>query len=124
MHGVNFGFGFNFRNPLGDRDHDGIPNFRDPYNNLTGQFRGIFNRGFERFRGMMSGFGFRGWGPHRGPEGHHRGFEHRRGFEHHRGPIGARPGHYGNPGMGHGVGPRPHIPGAGRAIPIGRPCHR
>lgn len=113
MYGINFGC--NFRNPLGDRDHDGIPNFRDPYNNLTGRFRGLFNRGFERFRGMISGFGFRGFGPHRG------------GFGPHRGPIGARPGHYGHSPIGRNHipgGGRHHIPGAGRPIPIGRPCHR
>lgn len=100
MYGINFGF--NFRNPLGDRDHDGIPNYMDNYNNITGQFRGIFNG----FKGFFGRFGFRGHeGYRRGHEGYRRGHEgYRRGHEgHNRGHIGnhlgARPGNYGHPGV-------------------------
>lgn len=109
MHGVNFGNGGGIPWARRDDDGDGIRNGRDPYNNLTGQFTGLFNK-VGGFFGRFGKFGFRGH------EGLRRGFGHHRGFEHHRGPIGARPGHYGNGPVG-----RPHIPGAGRPIPIGRP---
>lgn len=118
MHGVNFGN--NCRVPWARRDDDGdgIRNGRDSYNNLTGQFTGLFNK-VGGFFGRFGKFGFRGHeGLRRGSFGHHRG-----PIGHHRGQ-GARPGHYGHPGMGHGPIGKPHYAGAGKPIPIGKPCHR